>query len=78
MSGLPARATGMGNLTCSRNRLLGGRERLWLGIFERSGSKAMPESGIKLQKVKLNAVKQSITSDVYLKLMMLACLQTAF
>ena len=77
-SGLPASATD--NLARSRNgaRLLGGRERLWLGIFERNDSKAMLESGIKLQKVRLNAVKQSIMYNVYLKLMMLACFQTAF
>lgn len=77
---LPASATDMGSLACSRNgaKLLGGRERLCLGIFERNGSKAILESGIKLPKVRLDNVKQSIKYNVYLKLMMLACLQTAF
>lgn len=77
---LPASATDTGNLARSRNgaKLLGGRERLWLGIFERNDSKATLESGIKLQKVRLDAVKQTIMYNVYLKLMMLACLQTAF
>jgi len=77
---LPATAVDTGSLARSRNgaRLLGGRESLWLGSFEKNDSKAMLESGIKLQKVKFDAVKESIMYNVCLKLMMATCLQTAF